>query len=82
MFLAPHKTFHSTATLCIILDQNALISRTFVYIEMIDLAEESGVVKNLHERPAEQFASEYLEDRRSYILVDVKSKYSHVSYAV
>ncbi len=39
---------------------------------MIDLAEESGVVKHMNERPPEQFASEYLEYRRTYILVDVK----------
>ena len=40
--------------------------------DTIDLAEESGVVKNMNERPSEQFASEYLEFRRTYILVDVK----------
>lgn len=42
------------------------------YTDTIDLAEESGVVKNMNERPSEQFASEYLEFRRTYILVDVK----------
>ncbi|XP_028408127.1 uncharacterized protein CXorf65 homolog [Dendronephthya gigantea] len=40
--------------------------------DTIDLAEESGAVKSMNERPSEQFASEYLEYRRTYILVEVK----------
>lgn len=43
---------------------------------MIDLAdEESGLVKSMNERPSEQLASEYLECRKTYVLVEVKRNF-------
>ena len=42
---------------------------------MIDLADESGLVKSMNERPSEQLASEYLECRKTYVLVEVKRNF-------
>ncbi|XP_046851893.1 uncharacterized protein LOC124445231 [Xenia sp. Carnegie-2017] len=42
--------------------------------DMIDLADESGLVKSMNERPSEQLASEYLECRKTYVLVEVKRR--------
>jgi hypothetical protein len=60
----------------------SLTTDQFCSSESIDLAEESGVVKNMNERPSEQFASEYLEYRRTYILVDVKREWAVIIYRV
>ncbi|EDO43643.1 predicted protein [Nematostella vectensis] len=40
--------------------------------DVIDLADETGTLKNLSDRPIQQYALEYLTSRASYILMKVK----------
>ncbi|XP_032241118.2 uncharacterized protein LOC5515534 isoform X2 [Nematostella vectensis] len=42
------------------------------HYDVIDLADETGTLKNLSDRPIQQYALEYLTSRASYILMKVK----------
>ena len=46
-------------------------------VDVIDLADENGgQLKNLSEKPQDQYASEYLANRTSFILIKVTRKFA------
>lgn len=46
---------------------------------MVDITDENGSLKCIHERPPDQFAAEYLQGRGNYVLLKVLSKLSFYS---
>lgn len=47
---------------------------------LVDITDENGTLKCIHERPPDQFASEYLQGRGTYVLLKVSSKFSFYIY--
>lgn len=41
---------------------------------VVDIADETGSLKSIHDRPPDQYASEYLQGRCNYVLLRVASK--------
>ena len=52
----------------------------FLSSAVVDITDENGSLKGIHERPPDQFASEYLQGRGNYVLLKVLSKLRFYSY--
>ena len=56
--------------------RKVICSLIFLLSAVVDLTDENGSLKCIHERPPDQFASEYLQGRGTYVLLKVLSKLS------